>query len=145
MALILVLGALTVLTVMLTEFQDESSAELGSAVAERDAVKAENGATTISAVVETKDNMKLQLSVLKIGENDRWVSLKVLEDGKDAKRAQELKDKVVGWQYKIADWRSRQIFKTFAEIFEEKVELPGKDKKDDASGVLPDNSSSANN
>jgi general secretion pathway protein K len=43
-ALILVLGALTVLTVMLTEFQGETSAELGSALAERDAVKAEYAA-----------------------------------------------------------------------------------------------------
>jgi len=39
-ALILVLGALTILTVMLTEFQDETSAELGSALSERDALKA---------------------------------------------------------------------------------------------------------
>jgi general secretion pathway protein K len=44
MALILVLGALTIMTVMLTEFQDETSAELGSALSERDAVKAEYAA-----------------------------------------------------------------------------------------------------
>lgn len=43
-ALILVLGALTVLAVMLTEVQDEASSELGAAVAERDAVKAEYAA-----------------------------------------------------------------------------------------------------
>lgn len=43
-ALILVLGALTVLSVMLAEFQDETSAELGSALSERDAVKAEYAA-----------------------------------------------------------------------------------------------------
>ena len=43
-ALIMVLGALTILTVMLTEFQDESSAELGSVVATRDALKAEYAA-----------------------------------------------------------------------------------------------------
>ena len=40
----MVLGALTVLTVMLTEFQDETSAELGSALAERDALRAEYAA-----------------------------------------------------------------------------------------------------
>jgi len=43
-ALVMVLGALTVLTVMLTEFQDETSAELGSALAERDALRAEYAA-----------------------------------------------------------------------------------------------------
>lgn len=42
--MIMVLGALTVLTVMLTEFQNETSAELGSSVAARDALKAEYAA-----------------------------------------------------------------------------------------------------
>jgi len=44
MALILVLAALTVLTVMLTEVQDESSAEFGSALSARDALVAEYAA-----------------------------------------------------------------------------------------------------
>jgi general secretion pathway protein K len=43
-ALILVLAALTVLTVMLTEIQDESSAEFGSALAARDSLIAEYAA-----------------------------------------------------------------------------------------------------
>jgi general secretion pathway protein K len=43
-ALILVLAALTVLTVMLTEVQDESSAEFGSALSARDALVAEYAA-----------------------------------------------------------------------------------------------------
>ena len=43
-ALIMVLGALTILTVMLTEFQEETAAELGSAVTERDQLKAEYAA-----------------------------------------------------------------------------------------------------
>ncbi len=43
-ALILVLGALTLLTVMLTEFQDATSAELGNALSERDGLKAEYAA-----------------------------------------------------------------------------------------------------
>jgi general secretion pathway protein K len=40
----MVLGALAILTVMLTEFQDETSAEFGSALSERDAIKAEYAA-----------------------------------------------------------------------------------------------------
>jgi general secretion pathway protein K len=40
-AIVMVLGALVVLTVMLTEFQDETAADFGSALSERDAVKAE--------------------------------------------------------------------------------------------------------
>jgi general secretion pathway protein K len=43
-ALILVLTSLTILTVMLSEIQDESSAELGSALSARDAVTAEYAA-----------------------------------------------------------------------------------------------------
>lgn len=40
----LVLGALTILTVMLTDFQEETSAELGSALSARDSLKAEYAA-----------------------------------------------------------------------------------------------------
>lgn len=43
-ALLMVLGALALLTVMLTEFQDASSAELGSSLAARDQVRAEYAA-----------------------------------------------------------------------------------------------------
>src|ERR1700744_3404748 len=40
-ALIMVLGAIAVLTVMLAEFQDDTSAEVASAMADRDSVQAE--------------------------------------------------------------------------------------------------------
>ncbi len=40
-ALILVLGAITIMTVLLMEFQDESSSELSAALADRDSLKAE--------------------------------------------------------------------------------------------------------
>ena len=40
-ALVMVLGAIAVLTVMLAEFQDDTSAELASALADRDSVQAE--------------------------------------------------------------------------------------------------------
>jgi general secretion pathway protein K len=43
---VLVLGALTILTVMLTEFQDETSADLGSALSTRDALNAEYAAAS---------------------------------------------------------------------------------------------------
>jgi len=43
-ALVLVLGALTILTVMLADFQDEASSELGSALSARDSVRAEYAA-----------------------------------------------------------------------------------------------------
>lgn len=51
-ALIMVLSTLTVLAVMLTEFQQETSAELGSAMSERDAVQAEY--TAKSAIALTR-------------------------------------------------------------------------------------------
>jgi general secretion pathway protein K len=40
-ALVLVIGAIAVMTVMLTEFQDDASGELAAAIADRDALKAE--------------------------------------------------------------------------------------------------------
>ncbi|MCH2110119.1 MAG: type II secretion system protein GspK [Polyangiaceae bacterium] len=44
LALLMVMGALSLMTLMLTEFQDAASAELGSAMASRDQVKAEYAA-----------------------------------------------------------------------------------------------------
>ena len=44
MAIVLVLSALTILAVMLAEFQDETSAEFGSSLSQRDAIKAEYAA-----------------------------------------------------------------------------------------------------
>ena len=49
-ALVMVLSALTVLAVMLTEFQQETSAELGSVMSERDAVQAEYAARSAIAL-----------------------------------------------------------------------------------------------
>jgi general secretion pathway protein K len=46
----MVLSALTILSVMLTEFQQETSAELGSAMSERDAVQAEYAAKSAIAL-----------------------------------------------------------------------------------------------
>ena len=40
-ALVMVLGALSILTVLLTEFQEDASAESAAALADRDALKAE--------------------------------------------------------------------------------------------------------
>ena len=40
-ALVMVMGAIAVLTVMLAEFQDETSAELAAATAQRDGIQAE--------------------------------------------------------------------------------------------------------
>ncbi len=49
-ALMMVLSALTILAVMLTEFQQETSAELGSAMSDRDAVQAEYSARSAIAL-----------------------------------------------------------------------------------------------
>ena len=89
-------------------------------------VKAPKGSTTISAKVETIDGMKFEATMLKIGGDDRWLTIKVVEDGSDKKAAEALKKSVSGWQFKIPDWRSRQIFKTHAEMFEAKDADPTK-------------------
>ena len=71
-------------------------------------------------MIETGKGMKLQAELVRIGENDRWLSFKVVEDGKDAKVAKSFREKLNGWQFKIADWRARQVFKIAGEMFEAK-------------------------
>lgn len=94
--------------------------------------KVQKGTSSISAVLETTDAMKLQFKVLKVGENDRWLSIDVLAEGKKKDVAKKLKEELEGWQFKIADWRSRQVFKTTAEMFEDKPEPKPEPKVDGA-------------
>ena len=97
----------------LQTFEMTDVRKLADAKLPKDAVK-------IPAIIETDKGMKLQAEMVRIGENDRWLSFKVLEDGKDAKVAKSFRDKLDGWQFKIADWRARQVFKTAADMFEDK-------------------------
>lgn len=72
----MVLGTLSLLTVMLTEFQDETSAELGSAIAARDGVRAEYAARSavnltrllIAAEPTIRSSAGLLISLLSGGE-----------------------------------------------------------------------------
>lgn len=91
--------------------------------------KPAKGEQKIPVLLETKDGMKLRVAVLKIGEDERWVSVEVLEDGKSKDLAKDLRSRLGGWQFKIADWRARQVFKTAAEMFEAEPE-----KKSEADG-----------
>ena len=65
MAFFLVLGALTILTVMLAEVQDESSAEFSSALSARDAVVAEYAARSAvnlsRLLISTEPTVRLAL------------------------------------------------------------------------------------
>lgn len=67
-ALLMVLGALAILTVMLTEFQDSSSAELGSSVAARDQVRAEyaarSGVNLTRLLIAAEPTIRSNLAVL---------------------------------------------------------------------------------
>lgn len=75
-ALIMVLSSLTILAVMLTEFQQESSAELGSAMSERDAVQAEYSAKSaialtrliIAAEPTIRQGLGFLLAAMKMGQ-----------------------------------------------------------------------------
>lgn len=99
--------------------------------------KVPDDAVRIAAVVETDDAMKLEATVLRIGGDDRWVSIKVLEDGNNAEQAAKLKGAVDGWQFKIPDWRSRQVFKTAAEMFEDEPEKPKASDEGDGKAATP--------
>lgn len=67
-ALLMVLGALAILTVMLTEFQDASSAELGSSLAARDQVRAEyaakSGVNLTRLLIAAEPTIRTNLAVL---------------------------------------------------------------------------------
>ena len=100
-------------------------------VRKRADVKLPKHAIKIPAMIETEKGMKLQAELVRIGEDNRWLSFKVIDDGSDAKVAKSFRDKLDGWQFKIADWRSRQVFKTFDEMFGDKP--PAAPVKPDAS------------
>lgn len=116
----------------LQTFEMTDVRKLADAKLPKDAIK-------IPAVIETENGMKLQAEVVRIGENERWLSFKVIEDGQDAKVAKSFRDKLDGWQFKIADWRSRQVFKTADEMFEAKPEPAAVKPKgaDGAAGTPP--------
>lgn len=67
-ALILVLGSLAIMAVMLTEFQDESSAEFGSALSYRDSLKAEyaarSGITLTRLLLAAEPQIRKDLTLL---------------------------------------------------------------------------------
>lgn len=67
-AIVLVLSAITILTVMLAEFQDETSAEFGAALSQRDALKAEYAAKSAvrlsQLLIAAEPSIRADLAVL---------------------------------------------------------------------------------
>jgi general secretion pathway protein K len=67
-ALVLVLGSIAIMTVMLTEFQDEATGELSAALADRDALKAEylakSGINLARLLIASEPIMRQPLSFL---------------------------------------------------------------------------------
>ena len=70
-ALVLVLGAIAILTVMLTEFQDEATGEFAGALADRDALKAEylarSGINLSRLLIAAEPTMRQAMSILFFG------------------------------------------------------------------------------
>ncbi len=50
--------------------------------------------------------------------SDDWVSLHVVNDGKDKITTKDLKDRTEGWQYKLADYKLKQLQLTMADLTE---------------------------
>ena len=78
-ALVLVLGAIAVMTVLLTEFQDENAAEVSSAFAERDALRAEylaRSAVNLSRLlIAAEPTMRQGLGIFFIGRSPPQVPI----------------------------------------------------------------------
>lgn len=53
---------------------------------------------------------------------DDWVSLHVVNDGKDKITTKDIKDRTGGWQYKLADYKLKQLRLTMADLTEDKAE-----------------------
>jgi general secretion pathway protein K len=70
-ALVMVLGAIAILTVMLTDFQDEASGELSAALADRDALKAEylakSGVNLARLLLASEPTIRQGIALLFIG------------------------------------------------------------------------------
>ncbi|MGB7206005.1 MAG: hypothetical protein WBD37_11075 [Anderseniella sp.] len=49
---------------------------------------------------------------------DDWISLKVLETGKDKSTATDLQSRTQGWQYKVADYKLKQLKLTMDDLTE---------------------------
>lgn len=74
-ALVMVLGSLAILAVMLTEFQDETSADLGHALSERDGIKAEyaakSGIALTRLLIAAEPTIRKSLAILMMGRNSQ--------------------------------------------------------------------------
>jgi Domain of unknown function (DUF4340) len=76
-----------------------------------------SGDGVFAAMLETTDGMKVDFRV-RTEKTDRWISLDVVDDGKNKKLADKLRAATKGWEFKVADWRARQTFKEPKELFE---------------------------
>lgn len=74
-ALVMVLGSLAILAVMLTEFQDETSADLGHALSERDGIKAEyaaqSGISLVRLLIAAEPTIRKSVAILMMGRNSQ--------------------------------------------------------------------------
>jgi hypothetical protein len=92
------------------------------------------------AMLETAAGMKIDMR-LRADDTDRWISLKVVEDGESPEIAKAIREKTDGWEFKVADWRARQTFKSPDELFEEDEKAKPaetEEKPADAPGSAPD-------
>lgn len=79
--------------------------------------KPADGDKVAKAVLVTTDGMKLDIR-LRRDDSDRWMTLAVIEDGKDKGAAKKIREATTGWAFKVADWRARQTFKEPKDLFE---------------------------
>ncbi|MCB1511282.1 MAG: DUF4340 domain-containing protein [Hyphomicrobiaceae bacterium] len=75
-----------------------------------------DGDKVTKATLVTAAGAKIDIR-LRADNTDRWLSIKVVDAGKD-EAIKKLAPKIEGWEFKVADWRSRQTFKTPSDVFE---------------------------
>lgn len=82
-ALILVLGSIAIMTVMLTEFQDEATSELSSTLADRDALKAEylakSGVNLARLLISAEPVIRQGLAIFSLGLGQKPAQVPVWE------------------------------------------------------------------
>ncbi|MBU2533634.1 MAG: DUF4340 domain-containing protein [Alphaproteobacteria bacterium] len=78
----------------------------------------------MTAEITMQDGAKYLVG-MKEEDRKRWITVDVLDNGKDADAAKKFADATKGWAFEIADWRAKQTFKPADELFETvKVEAP---------------------
>jgi hypothetical protein len=90
----------------------------------------------MTAEMTMDDGAKYQVGMKRDGKK-RWMSIAVLNSGKDDAIPKKISAATKGWAYQIADWRAAQTFKNDKEVFDTAEAAPPKAETPKMSTATP--------